>query len=84
MSAPSGALGNAKGHATLTVRDPLIETMLGSFNLDLASDEINEVRRWSNAFLRSRQAWAERNRGGRRYSDQTDVRPYGREARNGR
>lgn len=57
------------GRATLTVRDPLIEQTLLAGNIPLDDPNIESVRRWSNALLKARNAWADENRHGRRYSD---------------
>lgn len=57
------------GRVTLAVRDPLVEqTLLGS-NLPLDANHLEDARRWGNALLRARDAWADSNRQGRRYSD---------------
>lgn len=60
---------NVRGRVTLAVRNPLIEqTLLGS-NLPLDGSYLEDARRWGNALLKARDAWADLNRHGRRYSD---------------
>lgn len=56
-----------EGRARLSVRDPLIENMLASISIE--GFDIDETRRFGNALLRARNAWADENRKGRRYSD---------------
>lgn len=57
------------GRVTLAVRNPLVEqTLLGS-NLPLDANHLEDARRWGNALLKARDAWAASNRQGRRYSD---------------
>lgn len=57
------------GRVTLAVRNPLVEqTLLGS-NIPLDATHLEDARRWGNALLMARDAWADSNRHGRRYSD---------------
>ena len=71
------ATGNAtpekrEGRVRLSVRDPLIENMLAGISIE--DFDIEETRRFGNALLRARAAWADENRNGRRYSDATSER----------
>lgn len=73
---------------TLTSRNPLVEqTLLGS-NLPLDPTHLEDARRWGNALLMARDAWADSNRHGRRYSDREAAGPLVRRThdtgRNGR
>lgn len=61
-----------EGRARLSVRDPLIENMLASISIE--GFNIDQTRRFGNALLRARDAWADENRKGRRYSDATGER----------
>ncbi len=58
-----------RGRATLTARNPLIENALQAADFD--GETIQQATRWGNALLRARDAWADENRRGRRYSDAT-------------
>lgn len=63
------ALKNVGGRVTLAVRNPLIEqTLLGS-NVPFDATSLEDARRWGNSLLKARDAWADLNRHGRRYSD---------------
>lgn len=53
----------------MAVRNPLVEQILLGGNLTLDGEGIEEARRWGNSLIRSRDAWADLNRHGRRYSD---------------
>lgn len=53
----------------LVPRAPLIESTLAGFQFDLEPQQIAECRVWGNALVRARDAWADANRHGRRYSD---------------
>lgn len=69
------ATGNAtpekrEGRVRLSPRRPqFIESMLAGISID--GFDIDETRRFGNALLRARDAWADRYRAGRRYSDDT-------------
>lgn len=56
-----------EGRARLSVRDPRLDSVLGSICID--GFNIDETRRWGNSLLHARDQWADLNRGGRRYSD---------------
>lgn len=60
---------NEEGRARLTRRDPLTEQTLQASNISLDGHSIEAVRRWSNDLIKARDAWADSNRNGRRYSD---------------
>ena len=60
---------NAGGRATLAVRNPLTEQTLQASNISLDGHSIEAVRRWGNNLIKARDAWADSNRGGRRYAD---------------
>jgi hypothetical protein len=47
--------------------NPLFVSALGGGNFD--KEDIQQAARWGNALLRARDAWADENRKGRRYSD---------------
>jgi len=57
------------GRPRLAPRDPLIEQTIAGSNISLDPNDLEEVRRWSNSIRRARDAWADLNRNGRRYSD---------------
>jgi hypothetical protein len=69
--------GNHGGHtalkrerrAVLTTRRSEIVSSLAAAGIDPNSDEGRAAQVWGNALLRSREAWAEEHRHGRRYSD---------------
>ncbi len=61
-----------RGRATLTVRNPLVDSALAAAHFD--GETIQEAARWGNALLRARDAWADQYRKGRRYSDATGER----------
>jgi hypothetical protein len=65
----AAALNANGGRLRLAPRDPLIEQTIASSNLNLDEADLEDVRRWGNSFRRSRDAWADLNRNGRRYSD---------------
>jgi hypothetical protein len=69
MVRTEGCAHKREGRPVIGPRDPRIENWLGGFQIDLAPNDIEDVRRWGNAALRSRDAWADSNRSGRRYSD---------------
>lgn len=56
-----------RGRATLTLRNPLIESALQAANFD--ENDIQQAALWGNVLLRARDDWARENRNGRRYSD---------------
>jgi hypothetical protein len=58
-----------RGHATLTLRNPLIENALAAANFD--ENYIQQAAMWGNVVLRARDDWADQYRRGRRYSDAT-------------
>lgn len=58
---------SSKGRERLSLRDPRLNALLGGLELD--EESIPETRLFGNALLRQRDAWADRNRSGRRYSD---------------
>jgi len=60
---------NTGGRPVLTSRDPLTEQTLLASNIALDGNSIENVRRWSNELIKARNAWADLNRNGRRYSD---------------
>lgn len=57
------------GRKLLTSRNPLTEQTLQASNISLDGHSLEAVRRWGNALLKARDAWADSNRHGRRYSD---------------
>jgi len=59
--------GSSKSRERLTIRDPRLDALLGGLELD--EETMPETRSFGNALLRQRDAWADRNRSGRRYSD---------------
>ncbi len=61
-----------KGRKTLCVRDPIISASLAAYAFD--DYDVEETRRFGNALLASRNAWADRHRNGRRYSDKATAR----------
>ena len=69
MVRTEGCAHKREGRAVIGLRDPRIENWLAGFQIDLAPADIEDVRRWGNAALRSRDAWSDANRSGRRYSD---------------
>lgn len=71
-----------EGRVRLTVRDPRFETLLAG--RDLGEDDIDHLRHWGQALLRARDAWADTNRGGRRYSDSETARHQNSLVRRGR
>ena len=73
---------NVGGRRTLAVRNPLVEqTLLGS-NHPLDGHSLETVRRWGNDLIKARDAWADSNRSGRRYSDREASGPLIRRATN--
>lgn len=52
---------------TLSPHNRLIDTVCAGLNVDGAI--IQEASAWGNALLLARNAWADTNRNGRRYSD---------------
>lgn len=56
-----------EGRARLSVRDPRIETLLAGISIE--GFNVEQTRSWGNGLLRARDAWSDRNRHGRRYSD---------------
>ena len=58
---------SSKSRERLTVRDPRLEALLGGLELD--EETIPQTRSFGNALLRQRDARADVNRHGRRYSD---------------
>jgi len=52
---------------TLSLPNRLVNLSLASIEFDGAI--VNETTRWGNALMRSRDAWADANRNGKRYSD---------------
>ena len=56
-----------EGHMLLTARSPRIENLLGGIHFD--GFDLEQARRFGNALLRARDARADRNRHGRRYSE---------------
>lgn len=62
-----------RGRATLTLRNPLIESALQAANFD--DNAIQQATIWGNVLLRERDDWAQQYRGGKRYSDATAERP---------
>lgn len=62
-----------EGRVRLSVRGPhFLENMLAGISIE--GFNIEETRRFGNALLRARDAWAQENRNGRRYSDATGER----------
>lgn len=53
----------------LAPRAPLIESTLAGFQFDLEPQDVADCRRFGNALRAARDAWADRNRHGRRYGD---------------
>lgn len=68
-----------RGRATLTLRNPLIESALQAANFD--ENDIQEAALWGNVLLRDRDAWARQYRGGKRYSAAAAERHHNSHAR---
>ena len=66
-----------RGCATLTLRNPLIESALQAANFD--ENDIQQAALWGNVMLRDRDDWARQYRGGKRYSDATAERHHTRQ-----
>ena len=73
---------NAGDRSTLTVRDPLTEQTLQASKVSLDGHTLENVRRWGNDLIKARDAWADSNRSGRRYSDREASGPLIRRATN--
>ena len=80
--ARAAALKNVGGRVTLAVRNPLTEQTLLASNIPLDGPNIENVRRWGNDLIKARDAWADSNRSGRRYSDREASGPLIRRATN--
>jgi hypothetical protein len=65
-----------EGRVRLSPRSPLIENMLAGISID--DCDIEETRRFGNALMRARDAWADENRKKRRYSDAVSERAQNR------
>lgn len=61
--------------AVLTPRNRLVEVVLSGLEVDEAT--VTETTIWGNALTRARDAWADNNRSGRRYSDAETARAQG-------
>ena len=68
--------------AVLTTRRSEIVSSLAAAGIDPNSDEGRAAQVWGNALLRSREAWSEEHRCGRRYSDREASGPLIRPASN--
>lgn len=66
----------------MAVRNPLTEQTLQASNISLDGHSIEAVRRWGNDLIKARDAWADSNRSGRRYSDREASGPLIRRATN--
>ena len=83
-------VGDPSGHTALkrerrevrTTRRSEIVSSLAAAGIDPDSVEGRSAQVWGNALLRSREAWAEVNRSGRRYSDREANGPLIRPASN--
>jgi hypothetical protein len=60
---------NVERRAVLTTRRPEIISSLATAGIDPNSDEGRSAQVWAAAILKARDAWADSNRHGRRYSD---------------
>ena len=67
---------------TLAPRFARTENMLAGIP-DIENCNVDEVRRFSNALIVERDAWADENRCGRRYSDAQEARTFGTVSKSG-
>lgn len=74
---------NVGGRVTLAVRNPLVEQTLLASNVPIDAPILEDARRWGNSLLKARDAWADLNRHGRRYSDRDAASPALRAFSNG-
>jgi len=71
---------NVERRAVLTTRRPEIISSLATAGVDPNSDEGLAAQVWAAALLKARDAWADSNRHGRRYSDREANGPLVRRA----
>lgn len=83
MGGTAGATAqNVERRAVLTTRRPEIISSLATAGIDPNSDEGLSAQVFAAALLRARDAWADQNRHGRRYSDREASGPLIRRAHN--
>ena len=63
---------------TIAFQPPLLKEVIATANVSFDQRTVNETALWANALLRSRDAWADKARNGKRYRDRDDDdrRPY--------
>lgn len=71
---------NVERRAVLTTRRPEILSSLATAGIDPSSDEGLAAQVWAASILKARDAWADLNRQGRRYSDREAAGPLVRRA----
>ena len=76
MAHSTGSPNNERGRSTLALRPQRTENLLASIP-GIQARNIDEIRRFSNALIAARDAWADENRCGRRYSDAQEARTFG-------
>ena len=78
----AGAPLNERKRGTLAPRFARTENLLAGIP-DVENCNLEDVRRFSNALIAARDAWADANRCGRRYSDAQEARTFGAVFKNG-
>ena len=78
----TGSPLNERKRGTLAPRFARTENLLAGIP-DIENCDLEEVRRFSNALIAARDAWADANRCGRRYSDAQEARTFGTVFKNG-
>ena len=73
---PTGTPPNERQRGTLAPRFPRTENLLAGIP-DFEITRLDEVRRFCNAMITARDAWADANRSRRRYSDPQKARAFG-------